>query len=870
MRKNFFTGLLFVLSFFCFLACSACTVIPSEKTANLVSFYHQNPVPLATAPSSANVNGIFPDQVYIKTLTQSFCRDYQFCIVDGLIYYKLMPNVQYSNPNKDERQWQLLGGTGLPQPKKKGGFPVPKEIVEISADADSLLAFDSEGGMYQMFTNYNAPGNPFEWIWDFGFPERTHLVQNQLVKNKRAWATGSRRQDVLWHEDIYGNPHHYGTMGIETIYFLTEDGQHIRFTDSGLPADFSRSLQGPERGTFIAENLSASASTMFVINKAGTMYTRLADFDTIGCDPMFFKYTYEKLPQKYDGTQYLSNYSPWALPSEPWLKQPEIPLKGQARLTRHITILQNGRGNGARELRVAGTDATGQVGYYSKAIFDSKPEDWYFVPAPLHLEETTFLPVTAEGLPPEIAENLFGPSQELQYGGGLWQEGRRIPEIQCRISDFLMSEGSCTLELTYKDETKYITVHPVEMWSFMFRNNPGLDGTPKNFFITFEYPSSSLVSKYPEFEIILNRVFGDKNKALFSSQASATKDFFYMEVAYKNPKLIHRPLSARGDNGMPVVATPKPKKDDYVFVLVNNKNDFPSKVTQNILSVGASLFYNSPAITPFFSTNLRLEPGTLITQENRQVLDKALVENQQYYQMLLQELEVFEEYATKARLSRWGYNIVDLLTTVTLLNQIDFPKIKTVTSYGGELMAQNELTYRAQSNSRSWIYSHLQGLLEMRIMNYKVLQKLLDKGIVSVQIPLTLQDSHYEYLKAAGFPNVIQGSTNLGFTTAQIQLLPEAPLFPGFCLILEEGEERYFILIEFKDSVKEIYPKLDSYFANNLDIPVTFLAFSESGFLPKEVKNIHKRKGKVLWNGSDFVVQAKRRFLGVKEIFWNK
>ena len=536
MRKIFAMTILFALSLLCFLACSACTVVPSSNASQLASFYHQTAVPLETVDASANVNGRLPEQVYIKTLTQTFCRDYQFCIVDGRIYYKLMPGAEYSNPGLVETDWQLLGETGLPTPRKASDFPLPTEIVEISADADTLLAFDSDGGMYQMFTNTNAPGRPFEWIWDFGWPERTHLVQNQLVKNKRAWTSAARRQDVLWHEDIYGNPHHYGTMGIETIYFLTEDGQHIRFTDSGLPADFSRSLQGPEEGTFIAENLSASASTLFVINKAGTMYTRLADFDTIGCDPMFFKYTYERLPQKYDGTQYLSNYTPWALPSEPWLRQPDIPLEGQARLTRHITILQNGQGNGARELRVAGTNAQGETGYYSKAIFAHKPQDWTFVAAPLQLAEDTFLPVTAEGVPQEVLDNLSGPSQKLRFSGSLWQEGHRIPELTCTIKDFIMSEGACTLELSYRDETKAITLHPVEMWSYMFRHDPGLDGTQKNFFITIEYPASSLESKYPEFQTILHKLFADKNKVVFSSHAAATASRPQQKAAAEMPK----------------------------------------------------------------------------------------------------------------------------------------------------------------------------------------------------------------------------------------------------------------------------------------------------------------------------------------------
>ena len=867
MRKIFAMTILFALSLLCFLACSACTVVPSSNASQLASFYHQTAVPLETVDASANVNGRLPEQVYIKTLTQTFCRDYQFCIVDGRIYYKLMPRAEYSNPGLVETDWQLLGETGLPTPRKASDFPLPTEIVEISADADTLLAFDSDGGMYQMFTNTNAPGRPFEWIWDFGWPERTHLVQNQLVKNKRAWTLAARRQDVLWHEDIYGNPHHYGTMGIETIYFLTEDGQHIRFTDSGLPADFSRSLQGPEEGTFIAENLSASASTLFVINKAGTMYTRLADFDTIGCDPMFFKYTYERLPQKYDGTQYLSNYTPWALPSEPWLRQPDIPLEGQARLTRHITILQNGQGNGARELRVAGTNAQGETGYYSKAIFAHKPQDWTFVAAPLQLAEDTFLPVTAEGVPQEVLDNLSGPSQKLRFSGSLWQEGHRIPELTCTIKDFIMSEGACTLELSYRDETKAITLHPVEMWSYMFRHDPGLDGTQKNFFITIEYPASSLESKYPEFQTILHKLFADKNKVVFSSHAAATENLFYLAVDYKDPKLLNRPLSARGDSGVPVVATPRQKKNDFVFILTSQGTD----PQQDYTRLAAKTLYQSPAVEQFTSQRLQLEPGTTITQENRALLDKALLENQTYRSMLLQELELFKQYASKANVSRWGYNIADLLTTVTLLNQIDFPKIKTATSFGGEILEQNARTYKAQFETRTWTYSHLLELLDLRIATYKALQKVLEEGADRVQVPKKLYNTHFQYLTEAQFPTAIQGASNLDQDCqATILLLPDAPLFPGLCLVLQEEGETYFVLIELKNSAQQIFsrktpPSLD----NPLILDTQFTAFSDSGVIPKELKNSPKWKGTLHWNGSELAVTAKTSLFGKKQLFCN-
>jgi hypothetical protein len=105
-------------------------------------------------------------------------------------------------------------------------------------------------------------------------------------------------------------------MEIATTYVLLEDGQEICYTDAGLPADFSRNFTGPERGAFKAAALSASASTMFVINGAGEMYTRLADFDTTGCAPMFFKYTYIPYKSGLPGTNYLSNLTEWGLPAE--------------------------------------------------------------------------------------------------------------------------------------------------------------------------------------------------------------------------------------------------------------------------------------------------------------------------------------------------------------------------------------------------------------------------------------------------------------------------------------------------------------------------------------------------------------------------
>ncbi len=864
MKRLLFIVLFCISVVSCFLSCSSCAVSQAANPESLASFYYQVAVELNDVDSAANVNGLLPEQVYIKTPTQTFCRDYQFCIVDGLVYYKLMPDAKYSNPKKKEDVWQPVNGTGLPFPANGKDFPVPSRIVEIAADADSLFAFNSDGEMYQMFTNDIGPGRPFVWLASFGWPEKTQLKQTQLVKNKRAWASGARRQDVLWHEDIFGNPHHYGTMGIETLYFLTEDGQQIRFTDSGLPADFSRNLLGPERGSFIAENLSASADTMFVINKAGEMYTRLADFDTIGCDPMFFRYTYEHLPQKYTGEQYLSNYSPWGLPSEPWLRQPLIPLKGEAKITKYITILQNGKGNAARELRVAGLSPNGETGYYSKAIMDNEPEDWIFVSVPLYLEKESFLPVSSDGVEQDVLDNLYGKKQEFSYVGGLWQDGLRNQDIKCKIPDFPISEGECTLQISYKDETKEITVHPVEIWSYMFRNNPGLDGTSKNFFITFDYDDKVLNSAYPEFEQILKKVFGGKKKVLFSSLASATDKYFRLSVTALEKGRSEQLLSA-GSSGKSFVTGSSPfGKTTYTFFLTDTGSE---TLADSSKSTGF-LFYESPSLLQYNSASLKIQPGTEISVQNRTRLDQAVKANKEYMKMLKTELEMYTKYASKAEISRWGYNVADLLTSVTLLNQINFPKIKNITSFGGEIMKENARTYKTQANMNSWIYSHLMELLQQRIKSYEEVQKEImenQKGVV----PVKLRNSFVEYyVNDAALPLSMEGQSMIhGGKNARAFLLPEVPSFPGFCIEIAEKEPCY-IMVELIDSVEKIFGLKEPVSKRNpLELEAKFFVLPSSGFLPDEITEIAEKKGWILWDGEKLTVKEKDGLFGKKTIF---
>jgi hypothetical protein len=301
---------------------------------------------------------------------------------------------------------------------------------------------------------------------------------------------GKRNNQVLYYEDIFGNQHHNGSMEIATIYVLLEDGQEICYGDPGLSSDFSRNFIGPERGAFKAASLSASASTIFLINEAGEMYTRLVDFDTVGCDPMLFKYTY--IPYKSDlpGTDYFSNLNEWGLPAEDWRQQPRIPLAGKAAVTRHITILQNGHGNEARELRVAGFNEEGKTGFWTKQIFD---DSWKFTEAPLYFTENAILRKALAGDLNVRGER--GQSPDKSYSGYYWDGNKKENGWEYLIPNFNILEGDCDFLITWNGETCALKLHPLEMWTYIKRDYlPGRTGSPKMFLVTLEIPENAFDS----------------------------------------------------------------------------------------------------------------------------------------------------------------------------------------------------------------------------------------------------------------------------------------------------------------------------------------------------------------------------------------
>ncbi len=290
-----------------------------------------------------------PDTLFFKTPERTFSEKFDIALVDGRLWWK----------PRDKRAdaWARIPPDGLPMPKGRleaikeltqdlplapQPFVRPTKLVSISADGDNLVALSSESAFF-----YTKLSSGFDWTSVWGPPSLQKPLKLDVLH--RAYAMSHRKGP---YEDIDGNSHP-ATAGVSTLYALLADGLSLRFADPWLPADFTHSLCLPKKGRFLAANMAAAGSTLFVIDGGGQMFTRLADFDTVGDDPALpYSYTREKRRNVRSVIR--------TLPGEDWREQP--PISGPHTLK--ISIVQTGQGNAARELRVEGDG-----GYWSKEIY---------------------------------------------------------------------------------------------------------------------------------------------------------------------------------------------------------------------------------------------------------------------------------------------------------------------------------------------------------------------------------------------------------------------------------------------------------------------------------------------------------------------
>ena len=798
-------------------------------------------VPFDADPSSQDACGLLPERVYIRTMTQSYCQYYDFILVDGRIYCK--------KPN--EGQWQLFKKTGLPYSSFSNfaaRFKTPKRISSICADGDSLYAMDSEGYLYYCYLNKFATAPYMDWQKRQGFPANKQFRLTEQVKNFRAWSMGARRSEVMWQEDIYGNPHHYGTMGIETYYFLSEDGRQIRFCDSGLPQDTSRIIMGPKDGAFISESLSASASTLFVIGNQGSMYTRLIDFDTMGCDPIFFQYTYDHLEQTLTGSDYFSNYSPWALPAEYWTEQPKIELKGKARLTSLISIAQNGQGNAARELRVAGTNEKGENGYYSKMIMG---DTWTFHKAPLRLSESVFLDPTKS----EIAKS---DPINFSLSGQLYKNGVILKDVSCTVSEMdLSSTDDCILTLKRNGEEFKCKLFMVEKWTYVIRDDPGRDGSSRTYYVTPELELSDVESYSDEFKELILDMFEGKNHKLFAFSSEATDTYFHMSIEGKN-------------NGN--FFAPETPNEYTVFV---------SNSSGGMIKADTFKYFHSfmqPVLQKCVSDELILENNRIYTIHDRSEIEGKIKANEQYLKELKLVRNNYIDMRNSSQISRWGYSAVELFTKITFLNHLNFPKIKQLTSVGGDLLATTVQSFADMADHMTWSYENVCDLVSMRIKNYKNLIESFDKGEFLTQLPETLMNSYPDYYQLVDMPYFAAAENFSNGNGTYARLVNIIPYFPGYFIVHENGDST---LVMLKNTASTITKYISEHSGENLEealkknpleLKAEFMTFSSQDQSNTLLIDMHDKRyeykdGRLIWDGSMMTVRIRTAVFTEHEIF---
>jgi hypothetical protein len=310
-----------------------------------------------------------PKQVWFRTRTETFNALYAFALRNGRIWWKR----QHLKTGQRSTTWKLLGKTGLPEGCGIVRFPLPRKLVAISADGIHLQALSSEGVFYRAVNIRENIANGVTWNDAWGWPAGGGPGLRIGTGDPKRWDVSDSHVFHLKHyEDGNGRRHSIG-FGVAHLYVLGQQGKRIYYNDWWLPADWSREVCGPCRGTYKAINISTSGSTIMLINRFGEIYTKMADFDISGENPLL-TYTFEQTNPPGHVRK---------LPLPDWRRHP---LPGNSKITSRITIFQDGTGNAARDMRVEG-EQNGISGYFRKRIHQTT---WSFV-ATKHKRTLPFL-----------------------------------------------------------------------------------------------------------------------------------------------------------------------------------------------------------------------------------------------------------------------------------------------------------------------------------------------------------------------------------------------------------------------------------------------------------------------------------------------
>ncbi len=308
------------------------------------------------APPSSSLN------IEIKTACQTFNHVQDFALQDGRLWYRLRYDL---TSFWKEIPLNRTGDFAFREIKADGANLMLRDSMDRIHYKKVLKEWHNRKGLYRS----QDIALESSWIpfW-FSVPvvrlpqflpfKDFHL---KLPKGAKSWAMSHRGSFNFYFEDIRGRQHSAFHM-VTTVYAIPANGKDILYADPFLIGGFRRTIKGPHPD-FIADQIAASASMLFIVGSLdgrSRYYTRLADFDTMGKNPM--------LPGFWSNNSAAMNA---------W-EEVQVPLlEGRAMLSKNITIFQTGLGNSARELRIEGENQSGLHGFYRKSIDEEK---WEFIP----------------------------------------------------------------------------------------------------------------------------------------------------------------------------------------------------------------------------------------------------------------------------------------------------------------------------------------------------------------------------------------------------------------------------------------------------------------------------------------------------------
>jgi hypothetical protein len=323
------------------------------------------------------IAALLPRDVHLRGRQQSF---------DGRLYYAVHDGRIYVKANRDV--------TGIDEPWRQLRIPrcLDGQVAEISADGTVLIALNAQRHIYTLDYANGAVGSggwtrrwgPFFWT-DLG---------GWIFDDVRDWATThfTATDDEYF---IDGGGRQQTPAGILNVFLLRGDGLRITYLDPWLPMDESREVCGPNRGTTVIAGLTGSGSTAMIVTSQGEIYTRLYEFDVSGGNAVLLDYSW----QDQDGVE----NPKIQLPAPDWIQHPRVP----GAITDRVSLRKLTPGTEHRVMRIEGTDAGGNSGYWEKDLAQTRSGDWRFV--------ATSEPLQGRALP--LPGPHHGTPEDFRYTG---------------------------------------------------------------------------------------------------------------------------------------------------------------------------------------------------------------------------------------------------------------------------------------------------------------------------------------------------------------------------------------------------------------------------------------------------------------------